>query len=36
VYAAPQDWGSTELGTRIERAAAELAWTAYARQTIFG
>jgi FMN reductase len=25
VYAAPQDWGSTELGTRIERAATELA-----------
>jgi len=25
VYAAPEDWGSTELGTRIERAAIELA-----------
>jgi len=25
VYAAPQDWGTTELGTRIERAATELA-----------
>jgi FMN reductase len=25
VYAAPDDWGTTELGTRIERAAAELA-----------
>jgi FMN reductase len=25
VYAAPEDWGSTELGQRIERAAAELA-----------
>jgi FMN reductase len=25
VYAAPQDWGTSELGTRIERAAAELA-----------
>src|SRR3954453_3312292 len=25
VYAAPQDWGSTELGGRIERAASELA-----------
>src|SRR4051812_20939197 len=25
VYAAPEDWGSTELGTRIERAATELA-----------
>ena len=25
VYAAPDDWGSTELGTRIERAATELA-----------
>jgi FMN reductase len=25
VYAAPQDWGSPELGTRIERAATELA-----------
>jgi len=25
VYAAPEDWGSPELGTRIERAAAELA-----------
>jgi FMN reductase len=24
VYAAPQDWGTTELGTRIERAANEL------------
>ena len=24
VYAAPQDWGTTELGTRIERAATEL------------
>jgi FMN reductase len=24
VYAAPEDWGTTELGTRIERAAAEL------------
>jgi FMN reductase len=25
VYAAPQDWGTSELGTRIERAATELA-----------
>jgi FMN reductase len=25
VYAAPPDWGTTELGTRIERAATELA-----------
>jgi FMN reductase len=25
VYAAPEDWGSTELGTRIDRAATELA-----------
>jgi FMN reductase len=25
VYAAPEDWGATELGTRIERAATELA-----------
>jgi FMN reductase len=25
VYAAPEDWGTTELGTRIERAAIELA-----------
>ena len=25
VYAAPEDWGTTELGTRIERASAELA-----------
>jgi FMN reductase len=25
VYAAPEDWGSSELGTRIERAATELA-----------
>jgi FMN reductase len=25
VFAAPQDWGTAELGTRIERAAAELA-----------
>jgi FMN reductase len=25
VYAAPADWGSTELGTRIARAATELA-----------
>jgi FMN reductase len=25
VYAAPQDWGTTELGTRIQRAATELA-----------
>jgi FMN reductase len=25
VYAAPEDWGSTELGKRIERAATELA-----------
>ena len=25
VYAAPHDWGATELGTRIERAATELA-----------
>jgi FMN reductase len=25
VYAAPQDWGTTELGARIERAATELA-----------
>jgi FMN reductase len=25
VYAAPEDWGSTQLGTRIERAATELA-----------
>jgi FMN reductase len=25
VYAAPEDWGGTELGTRIERAATELA-----------
>jgi len=25
VYAAPEDWGSTELGARIERAATELA-----------
>ena len=25
VYAAPDDWGSSELGTRIERAATELA-----------
>ncbi|MEA2385795.1 MAG: reductase [Solirubrobacteraceae bacterium] len=25
VYAAPQDWGTTELGSRIERAATELA-----------
>jgi FMN reductase len=25
VYAAPEDWGSPELGTRIERAATELA-----------
>src|SRR5919107_1073487 len=24
VYAAPEDWGTTELGERIERAAAEL------------
>src|SRR6476620_4520975 len=24
VYAAPEDWGTTELGTRIERAATEL------------
>jgi FMN reductase len=24
VYAAPEDWGSTELGRRIERAATEL------------
>ncbi len=27
VYAAPEDWGTTELGTRIERAASELAVT---------
>ena len=27
VYAAPEDWGTTELGTRIERAATELAVT---------
>ena len=25
VYAAPEDWGSTDLGNRIERAATELA-----------
>lgn len=25
VYAAPEDWGSTELGRRIERAATEMA-----------
>jgi FMN reductase len=25
VYAAPEDWGTTELGTRIERAGTELA-----------
>jgi FMN reductase len=25
VYAAPEDWGNAELGTRIERAATELA-----------
>jgi FMN reductase len=25
VYAAPEDWATTELGTRIERAATELA-----------
>jgi FMN reductase len=25
VYAAPEDWGTSELGTRIERAASELA-----------
>jgi FMN reductase len=25
VYAAPEDWGATELGRRIERAATELA-----------
>src|SRR3954469_15582493 len=25
VYAAPEDWGATELGTRIQRAATELA-----------
>jgi FMN reductase len=25
VYAAPEDWGTTELGSRIERAATELA-----------
>jgi FMN reductase len=25
VYAAPEDWGATELGARIERAATELA-----------
>ncbi len=25
VYAAPQDWGTSDLGTRIERAATELA-----------
>jgi FMN reductase len=25
VYAAPEDWGTTELGMRIERAATELA-----------
>ena len=25
VYAAPEDWGSTDLGKRIERAATELA-----------
>jgi len=25
VYAAPEDWATTELGTRIEQAAAELA-----------
>jgi FMN reductase len=25
IYAAPEDWGTTELGTRIERAATELA-----------
>ena len=25
VYAAPEDWGATELGERIDRAAAELA-----------
>jgi FMN reductase len=25
VYAAPEDWGTTKLGTRIERAATELA-----------
>ncbi len=25
VYAAPEDWGSPELGARIERAATELA-----------
>jgi len=25
VYASPEDWGATELGTRIERAATELA-----------
>ena len=25
VYAAPEDWGTTELGKRIERAATELA-----------
>jgi FMN reductase len=25
VYAAPEDWGTSELGTRIERAATELA-----------
>ncbi len=25
MYAAPQDWGTSDLGTRIERAATELA-----------
>ena len=25
VYAAPEDWGTSELGTRVERAATELA-----------
>jgi hypothetical protein len=24
IYAAPEDWGATELGDRIERAATEL------------
>jgi FMN reductase len=44
VYAAPEDWGSAELGSRIERAATELAvlthagverkvaWTGYQHQ----
>jgi len=31
IYAAPEDWGSTELGRRIERAATELTVLVQAR-----